>query len=81
MSNDVRKSKKGGRTAYLNVGVWYDEDQGHIHLTLPKSDWFHTTVNNNPDSKRGHPNLFEKLAKALKEAGVPSPAVSGDEDT
>ena len=75
MNTDIKKSKNGGRTVYLNMGVWYDEDQGHLHLTLPNSGWFHTTVNNNPESVRGHPNLFKKLAKALKHAGAPGPEV------
>lgn len=76
MSKDIRRSDKGGNTAYLNIGAWYDADTGQIHLTLPNSGWFHTTVNGNENSKRGHKNLFGKLARALKEAGVPAPEVS-----
>jgi hypothetical protein len=75
VQTDIRKSEKGGNTAYLNVGVWFDRDTGHIHLTLPHSGWFHTTVVNDPGSKRGHLNLYGKLARALREAGVPGPAV------
>jgi hypothetical protein len=75
MPDDIRKSERGGNTAYLNIGAWYDEGTGHIHLTLPHSGWFHTTVTNDPASKRGHPNLFAKLARALKDAGVPGPEV------
>jgi hypothetical protein len=70
---DITRSEKGGNTAYLNVGAWYDEKTGHIHLTLPRSGWFHTTVTSDPVSRRGHPNLFGKLARALKEAGAPYP--------
>jgi hypothetical protein len=73
MKTDIRKSEKGGNTAYLNIGAWYDAETGHIHLTLPRSGWFHTTVSPDPDSKRGHPNLYKKLARALKEADVPAP--------
>lgn len=73
MPEDIRKSEKGGNTAYLNIGAWYNENTGHIHLTLPHSGWFHTTVTNDSMSKRGHPNLFQKLARALKVAGVPGP--------
>ena len=79
MAEDIRKSEKGGNTAYLNIGAWYDKETGHIHLTLPNSGWFHTTVNNSPTSKRGHPNLFAKLSRALKEAGAPSPDIESDE--
>ena len=77
MPDDIRKSEKGGNAVYLNVGAWYDKDTGHIHLTLPNSGWFHTTVSPNPESKRGHPNLFSKLARALNGAGVPAPEISG----
>ena len=73
MADDIRRSEKGGNTAYLNVGAWFDAATGHIHLTLPNSGWFHTTVSPDPDSKRSHPNLYGKLAKALRQAGVPAP--------
>jgi hypothetical protein len=71
--DDIRKSEKGGNTAYLNIGAWYDAKTGHIHLTLPHTGWFHTTVSSDPASKRGNPNLYSKLARALREAGVPGP--------
>lgn len=80
MSSDIRKSEKGGKTAYLNIGAWYEEKTGQIHLTLPNSDWFHTTVNENEVSKRGHPNLFAKLSRALSEAGVPGPETKDADD-
>lgn len=73
--NDIRRSERGDRTAYLNMGVWFDESTGQIHLTLPNSGWFHTTVNPDESSKRGHPNLYGKLSRTLKEAGVPGPVV------
>lgn len=76
---DIRRSEKGRQTAYLNIGAWYNVETGHIHLTLPHSGWFHTTVSENEKSKRGHPNLYAKLARALKEAGVPSPPVAETE--
>ena len=75
MQSDIRKAEGGENTAYLNVGVWLNSATGHIHMTLPHSGWFHTTVSPDADSKRGHPNLYGKLARALREAGVPSPEV------
>jgi hypothetical protein len=44
MQPDIRKAEGGENTAYLNVGVWFKPETGHIHLTLPHSKWFHTTV-------------------------------------
>lgn len=77
---DIRRSERGGNAAYLNVGVWFDAAAGHIHMTLPHSGWFHTTVVKDESSKRGHPNLYNKLARALKIAGVPGPAVDEADD-
>ena len=76
MQSDISKSEKGGNTAYLNVGIWLDAKTGHIHMTLPRSGWFHTTVTNDAKSVRGHPNLYEKLARALREAGAPHPPIT-----
>ncbi|HRX75680.1 MAG TPA: hypothetical protein P5341_16335 [Hyphomonas sp.] len=64
---------KTGKTVYAEIGVWYDEDQGHIHISIPKSDWFHTTVNANDGSKRCHKNLFAKLGRLLRDEGAPAP--------
>jgi hypothetical protein len=69
---------KQGNSVYLDLGVWYDEEQGHIHLTAKGVPGFHTTVAPNPESKRGHPNLFGKLAKVLKDAGAPHPDLEED---
>lgn len=75
----IRKSERGGNSAYLEMGAWYDEKTGHIHLTVPSTRWFHTTVTNDPVSVRGNPNLYAKLARALKEAGVPAPSIDDNE--
>ena len=71
------KTSKPGNSVYLDVGVWYDEEQAQIHLTAKNVEGFHTTVSNDPESKRGHPNLFGKLAKVLKDAGAPHPTIAG----
>ena len=63
---------KPGKTVYLEIGVWYDEKRGDIHIA-DKDRGFITTVNANPASDRGHRNLFNKLAKCLRKAGVPAP--------
>ena len=40
MQDDIRKSDKGGNTAYLNIGAWYDEKTGEIHLgARSKGSW------------------------------------------
>ncbi|WP_132307009.1 hypothetical protein [Komagataeibacter saccharivorans] len=80
MTDDICKSEKGGQTAYLRIGAWYDSEQDSIHLTLPRSGWFHTTVRRDAKSKRGHPNLFEKLARAMEIAGVPAPMIDKDDE-
>lgn len=76
----VIEASKPGKSAYVRMGMWWDEDQGHIHLTAPGVHGFHTTVNDKPESKRGHPNLFAKLAKALRDAGAPHPPITDKAD-
>jgi hypothetical protein len=60
----------------MEVGIWWDAEQRHIHLTAKNVPGFHTTVSADPSSKRSHPNLFAKLAKVLKDNGAPHPAIS-----
>ncbi|MCY4153602.1 MAG: hypothetical protein OXE94_15430 [Aestuariivita sp.] len=67
--NYIRKAE-GNRTIYVEMAIWYNEDNGSIHMTIPNSGWFHTTVHTKSELKRGHPNLFKGLAKLLKEANV-----------
>ena len=62
-----------GKSVYLEVGIWWDEGQQHIHLTANNVPGFHTTVSNDPESKRRHQNLFLKLAKVLKGNDAPHP--------
>ena len=81
MSDGIKASAKGDKTVYLQVGAWYDEDTGHIHLSVPRSKWFVTTVNATEGSKRCHANLYRKLARALHEAGVPAPHIDAGAET
>lgn len=69
-----------GNAIYVKVGVWLDQKTGAIHIAGKDVSKFHTTVNNKPASKRGHPNLFMKLAKCLREAGAPHPAIEDSSD-
>ena len=69
------RTSKPGKSVYLHVGVWYNEETGNIHLTARDVEGFHTTVNGKTDSVRGHPNLFAKLAGVLKNAGAPHPEI------
>jgi hypothetical protein len=60
------KSAKG-KTVYAHIGIWKKGEQ--IHITIPKEDWFHTTVNNNEGSERCHKNLYGKLKRLLEQYG------------
>ncbi|MGI9488091.1 MAG: hypothetical protein ACR2RF_19870 [Geminicoccaceae bacterium] len=70
----MRKSEPGN-SVYFEVGVCFNQDTGKIHITGKDVEGFHTTVNADPQSKRGHPNLFMKLARCLRDAGAPHPAI------
>ena len=67
------EASKPGNAVYAKVGVWFEEDTGQIHLTIPGSGWFHTTVNAKDGSIRCHKNLFAKMGRLLREQGVPAP--------
>jgi hypothetical protein len=61
------------KTIPLTISDWYDEKTEHIHLAAPETDWFHSTINDREGSARRHANLFRKLGKLLREAGVAAP--------
>ena len=68
------------KSVKLEVRIWFEEDTGRIHLEgrLAGRHMFISTVNADPASKRGHPNLFGKLARCLREAGAPAPDATSD---
>jgi hypothetical protein len=59
----------------LELRVWFDTKSAHINLAGPGLTA--STVSNDPESARYHPNLYPKLARALREAGVPAPDPDG----
>jgi hypothetical protein len=74
LSNGGEKmGKESGKTGQVTLGVWYDEEAGDIHLSIPGHGL--STVNGNAASKRGNPHLFNKLAKALRDQGKPHPVI------
>jgi hypothetical protein len=66
-----------GNSVYIEGGIWWDGAKNEIHLTVKGVHGFHTTVKADPTSKRGHPNLFQKLAAVLQQAGAPHPRIDG----
>ena len=67
---ETRKSKKGhygkkGSTVYLHTVIWHDKETGEIHISGPKEKRFHSTISNEKNSKRFHPNLYKKLKEIL----------------
>lgn len=65
--------EQSGRTAKATVGLWFDEASGDIHLSIPGHGL--STVGADAASKRGHPHLFNKLAKVLRDEGKPHPSI------
>lgn len=61
------------KSVNLNVRIWYDPEQGIIRLASSDGHDLITTVNGEAKNARGHPNLFNKLAKCLRDAGKPAP--------
>ena len=68
--------KPARKTVTLPVAIWYDAAHDTIHVAARNA--FVTTVNADGKSKRGHPQLFAKLAACLKKAGLPHPDDTGE---
>ena len=66
-------AERTGKTAYLKIAAWYDEEAGDIHLSIGEHGL--STVNGDASSARGNPHLFNKLAKVLRDEGKPHPPV------
>lgn len=66
-------TERSGKTGKVTIGVWFDEEAGDIHLSIPGQGL--STVNGSVESKRGNPHLFNKLAKVLRDQGKPHPEV------
>lgn len=66
-------SGRSGRTAKVTIGLWFGEEAGEIHVSIPSHGL--STINSNVSSKRGNPHLFNKLAKVLRDQGKPHPAI------
>ena len=62
-----------GKSVKLEIRTWYDEKSGHIKLA--GKGLTASTVSNDPNSKRYHPNLYRKLTKLLRDAGAPAPVM------
>ena len=65
--------ERSGKTGRVTVGLWFDEEAGDIHFSIPGHGL--STVNGDGLSKRGNPHLFNKLAKVLRDQGKPHPEI------
>ena len=79
MSAGGERMREGsGKTGQVTMGLWFDEQAGDIHLSIPGHGL--STVNGDALSKRGNPHLFNKLAKVLRDQGKPHPEIVEDWD-
>jgi hypothetical protein len=69
----MRLSRKG-KAVYAEIGFWLEKN-GSIHLTIKDDPSGHVAIFPEPERPNGHRTLFARLAKALAEAGAPSPAL------
>ncbi|TMJ18862.1 MAG: hypothetical protein E6G92_03275 [Alphaproteobacteria bacterium] len=63
-----------GKSITLELRVWFDPVSKQIKLAGPGLTA--STASNDPASRRYHPNLYRKLARCLRDAGVPAPEES-----
>lgn len=59
-----------GKSVVLGVGVWAAKQAGWIHIHMTGGAGFHTTVTNQPDSRRYHRTLFRNLRRVLIDNGT-----------
>lgn len=65
---DVRTFKMGkGNAVVLGIGVWARRRGKQLHIDITGTKTFHTTVTNDPGSKRYHRTLFRDLRRLLIE--------------
>jgi hypothetical protein len=68
----ITTGPEGTRYIRFSIDVWFDEGDEAIHITSPDNPQLHTTVNDKPNSKRRHENLYGKLSEMLKQQGRPT---------
>jgi hypothetical protein len=61
-----------GKSVYVKMGMWLEKD-GSIHFSAPGVHGFHVAVNREPEKRNGHPTLYKRLAKCLRDMGAPAP--------
>lgn len=66
------------KTTTVRLSIWWEPEAQEIHIASNDTERFITTVNDDPTNRRGHPNLFRKLADILREDGKPAPPPSVD---
>lgn len=70
---EVMRKGGPGNSNYFEIGVWFDEAEDSIQIASNDVASLHTTVRANAKLRRGHPNLFKKLTKILRENDAPAP--------
>ena len=72
MPETLRKSRPGNKV-HFGIGVWFDAKRNCIKIQSDDAE-FITTVSADASLRRGHPNLFRKLANVLRDNGAPAPS-------
>jgi hypothetical protein len=70
---NTMETSREGRSMYVRMGMWLEKD-GSIHLSAPGVPGFHVAINSDPRKPNGHPTLFKRLAKCLRDNGAPAPS-------
>ena len=76
---DVRVFKRGeGKAIAIAMGVWAARERDHIRIDITACN-SHTTITNDPKSKRYHRTLFRNLRKIMVENDVWQFGIEGSE--
>ena len=65
-----KRGRKGRppKTVYMSIGIMANPNTGHIHIFDHDGEVV-STLSNDPESKRYHPNLYMKLRRVLEREG------------
>ena len=65
-------SSKNQKRARIEIEFWFEED-GSIRVTSDAGPDFHVRVRAEPLKRNGHPSLYRRLARILKDASTAIP--------
>ncbi len=65
----VQPGPEGTKYVRMEINFWYEGKVRGIHVSSNDVPRFHVSLIEDPDSRRGHPTLYNRLKTILQEQG------------